>query len=56
MGHPGTKIERERLLGMRINNIYDYPDVIDPSSSEVYERLGWQPPWLSPNLVPREAE
>lgn len=54
MGYPETKVDREHLLGLRINDIYEKGDVIDPSFEEVCERLDWQPPWLHSNVVPRE--
>ncbi|MPZ79164.1 MAG: hypothetical protein GEV28_01685 [Actinophytocola sp.] len=53
MGDSETKVFSEQLLGMRITDIYNYSDVIDPSFDEVCDRLAWQAPWLSPNVVPR---
>lgn len=51
MGYADTAIRREHLLGMKINDIYRQPNVIDPALDEVCDRLGWQPPWLSPDVV-----
>lgn len=51
MGYTKTSVERQHLLGMRINDIYKYSDVVDSSFEDVCERLGWQPPWLADDVV-----
>ncbi|MGH3719174.1 MAG: hypothetical protein ACRDRI_10120 [Pseudonocardiaceae bacterium] len=56
MGYPDTTVRREHLLGMKITDIYEIPDVTDPSFAEICERLDWKPPWLSPDVVPRQPE
>ncbi|MGH3833859.1 MAG: hypothetical protein ACRDRS_26045 [Pseudonocardiaceae bacterium] len=56
IGYPDTAVRREHLLGMRVTDIYEIPDVIDPSFEEICARLDWQPPWLSPDVVPRRPE
>ncbi|MEV6240711.1 hypothetical protein [Lentzea sp. NPDC051838] len=52
IAHPDTSVDKRHLLGMRIRDIYTYPDVVDPSFEEVCKRLSWQPPWLSGDVVP----
>jgi hypothetical protein len=54
MGYADTNVRREQLLGSGINDIYDHPDVVDPSFEEVCDRLNWSPPWLA-DLVPLDA-
>lgn len=56
MGNNNTGVYREHVLGMRITNIYTYPDIIDQSFEEVCERLDWQPPWLSSDVTPRQPD
>jgi hypothetical protein len=56
MGYSETTTQREHLLGMRITDIYDLPDIIDPSFEEVCDRLGWQAPWLSSNIAPHQPD
>jgi hypothetical protein len=55
MGYDDAGVYREHVLGMRITNIYTYPDVIDQSFEEVCDRLDWQPPWLSSDVTPRQS-
>ncbi|MEU4739690.1 hypothetical protein AB0G02_04385 [Actinosynnema sp. NPDC023658] len=56
IGYADTEVGRQHLLGMRINDIYKYPNVIDPSFKEVCERVGWQAPWLSEDVVPHPLD
>lgn len=51
LGHPESEVRRQHLLGMRITDIYDMSDTIDPSLQEVTERVGWKPPWDSDHVV-----
>jgi len=52
IGNSHMTVGRQHLLGMRINDIYDYPDVVDPSFDEVCDRLNWRAPWLADDVVP----
>lgn len=52
MGYPYTKIGRKQILGTRITDLYDHPDLLDPSFDEVCSRLDWTPPWIRDDLVP----
>jgi hypothetical protein len=56
MGHPGTQLSRVKLLAMKVNNIYQYPDVTDRSLAEVCKRHNWDPPWLAAEPANRQPE
>lgn len=56
MGYPDTVVQREHLLGMKVADIYEIPNVIKPSFKEICERLNWQPPWLSSGVIPHQPE
>ena len=45
MGYPDTKVQREHLVGVKINDIYDYPQFMEPSFDLLCQREGWTPPW-----------
>ena len=47
MGHPGTMLGREKLLAMKINDVYKIPEVTDSSLAMVCERHNWNPPWVT---------
>lgn len=56
MGHPESTLQLEHLIGIRVNDIYKTPDVIDPSFAEICDRLNWKPPWLSPEIAPHDPD
>lgn len=45
MGYPETRVGPEHLAGLRVNDIYDFPDFMDPSFDRLCERANWTPPW-----------
>ncbi|MEV8614985.1 hypothetical protein AB0383_45020 [Amycolatopsis sp. NPDC051373] len=45
MGYPDTAVQREHLLGVRINDIYEYPQFMESSFDRLCQQAGWTPPW-----------
>lgn len=55
LGNPDSQVQRQHLLGMRITDIYDMSDTIDPCLQEVCNRAGWEPPWDAEHVVPARS-
>ncbi|WP_285482650.1 hypothetical protein [Amycolatopsis sp. NBRC 101858] len=45
MGYPDTAVRRDHLIGLRINDIYDFPLIKETSLARLCDQAEWTPPW-----------
>jgi len=45
MGYPDTAVRRDHLIGLRINDIYDFPLIKETSLARLCAQAEWAPPW-----------